>query len=509
MQAAFAPSGTPLGSLLWTRAMTAPHHTYIQRARTGRRLTYAETRHATDRWAALLDDLDVPPGAVVGLLAADPLDFALGFLGIMAAGRVVAPLDPGAPDPELAAACDRLGTNAVVADRPGPAGVAPEWVVLAAECFALADGRGPSRIALPPPGGLRLATSGTTGVPKRIQLGDRQLLHTAAAVAAHHGLSATDRGFCPLPLFHVNAEVVGLLATLVAGSTVVLDDRFHRGGFWEAVRGATWINAVPAVLARLVPLRAGESVPHGIRFARSASAPLPLAVLERFERETGIAIVETYGMTEAGSQITANPLDGPRKPGSVGLPVGIDLRVVPGPSGGDGDGEEDGDGDGVAAVPKVGQVEIRGPGVVSGSDAWLSTGDVGYLDDDGYLFLVGRADDVINRGGEKIYPREVEEVLLADPEVAAAVVVPGDHEVLHQVPVAFVVLSGLSGDPAADRLHAGGVVSRLQERCDRALARAKRPAAFHVLEQLPAGATGKVRRKLVRQDGAFYSVLAG
>ena len=168
-----------------------------------------------------------------------------------------------------------------------------------------------------------LSTSGTTGAPKLIHLTEAQLLHTAGSIATHHGLSAVDRGLSPLPLFHINAEVVGLLATLVAGATLVLDDRFHRTGFWDLLEPRR---------RHLDQRRPGRSSPAwrrsgrarrcrpAVRFVRSASAPLPGATLARFERATGLPVVETYGMTEAGSQITANPLDGPRKPGSVGLP---------------------------------------------------------------------------------------------------------------------------------------------------------------------------------------------
>ncbi|MGH9082986.1 MAG: AMP-binding protein, partial [Acidimicrobiales bacterium] len=415
---------SPLVSLLWTRSMTAGHRPYLRHARSERVLTYAGARRSADRWAGLLEDLGVAPGAAVGVVVSDPLDFSAVFLGVMASGRVVAPLDPNAPDAELAAACARLDVAAVIGDRRPAVGARTDWVVLPPGTFELDEGAG-SGAAQPTVGhrgggGLLLGTSGTTGTPKRIRLGEAQLLHTAGCVVTHHRLSVADRGFCPLPLFHVNAEVVGLLATLAAGATLVVDERFHRTGFWDlmARHRVTWVNAVPAILARLTPLRSGESVPSGIRFARSASAPLPVAVLERFEDATGVPVVETYGMTEAGSQITANPLSGPRKPGSVGLPVGIELRVVTEPA---------------STPPVAGPVEIRGPGVVTGTEQWLVTGDLGYLDDDGYLYLAGRVDDVINRGGEKIFPREVEEVLLADPGVVAAVVVGWEHEALGQV----------------------------------------------------------------------------
>ncbi len=520
------PFGTQLAELVWLRSLTSADHPFVEHLRTGRRVTFGALRRAVARWALLLDDLGVGLGDTVGIAVADPVDFAMVFLGTMAAGRVAAPLDPAAPDAELEAVCGRVRPAVVLSDRTAPEGAsrtapdgadrtAPDggvadWVVLRPGSFELTDADPSAPSVLPPAlgatpaggwadaspgaGGLVLSTSGTTGAPKLIRLGERQLLHTAGSVAAHHQLSVADRGFSPLPLFHINGEVVGLLSSLVAGSTLVLDDRFHRTRFWElmAEQRITWINAVPAIIARLAPLRDGEAVPADIRFVRSASAPLPAVTLQRFEEATGLAVIETYGMTEAGSQITANPLHGPRKPGSVGRPIGVDLRIL---------------GD---------QVQIRGPGVITAyagagyedrfdADGWLDTGDLGYLDDDGYLFLVGRADDVINRGGEKILPREVEETILADPDVRAVVVVGWDHQVLGRVPVAFLVADGVMGDD--DRQRAEAIVGRLQDRCARDLSRPKRPVAFHVVEQLPAGTNGKIRRSQVGRDVAIYSLL--
>ena len=225
-----------------------------------------------------------------------------------------------------------------------------------------------------------------------------------------HGIGASDRGYCSLPLFHVNAEVVGLLATLCAGAYLAVDRKFSRRGFWGMIRELriSWINAVPAIIS-ILAMDPPAVPPHGVRFVRSASAPLPLAALERFEEGFGIPIVETYGMTEAASMITANPVDGVRKPGSAGRPAGTEVRVVNVPE----------MGPITACGPsEVGRVQIRGAGVITAyasggrpgvisPDGWLDTSDLGYLDADGYLFLVGRSDDVINRGGEKIYPREI------------------------------------------------------------------------------------------------------
>lgn len=529
------PAGTRLADLLWLRSFTAGGHAYLSHARDRRVLTFAALRRAAARWAALLDDLGVGWGQAVGIAVTDPIDFATVFLATIAAGRVAAPLDPSAPDPELCATCDRVMPTLVIADRAAPPGAPCEWLALPDGTFGLEEpaGERPPSAAAPAPdlrragqpagtaptlaGGLVLSTSGTTGAPKLIRLTEAQLLHTAGSIAAHHGLSAVDAGFSPLPLFHINAEVVGLLATLVAGASLVLDDRFHRTGFWDLLdeRGITWVNAVPAIVSRLAPLGPGESVPPAVRFVRSASAPLPVATLARFEQATGVPVVETYGMTEAGSQITANPVDGPRKAGSVGLPVGVELRVV---TAEDGDVPEPAGDAGPGGAGPVGRVEIRGPGVIAGyggagyedrvdPEGWLDTGDLGRLDADGYLFLAGRVDDVINRGGEKIFPREVEEVVLGEPSVAAVAVVGSDHHELGRVPVAYVVLRPAEGDHGGEA--AAVAVERVQERCTRYLARAKRPVAFHVVDRLPAGATGKVRRAMIDPDATIYSLLVG
>jgi acyl-CoA synthetase (AMP-forming)/AMP-acid ligase II len=211
-----------------------------------------------------------------------------------------------------------------------------------------------------------------------------------------------------------------------------------------------------------------------VRFIRSASAPLAPSALERFERAFGIPVVETYGMTEAASMITANPLDGPRKAGSAGC-------SEPG---------------------AVGRVQIRGRGVITqyaaggpagavDPEGWLDTGDLGRLDSDGYLFLAGRSDDVINRGGEKIHPREIEDFLLAQEGVSSAAVVAAPDQVLGERPVAYVVPAG-SWSP--DKLEYA-----LGEACEAGLPRAKRPSAFFVVAQMPLGPTGKISRRRLRE----------
>lgn len=477
---------------------------------TGRVLTRDDIAATEERWRG-------EPGLQgrrVGLVVADPLSMAASYLAALSAGITVAPLNPDATPHEMEAQALLLGLSAVVTDRDVDQvtdAFGPGLDVWTTALDRVVD----SRRAAPPGGdgaALIMSSSGTTGPPKVIPLTRRQLLHTARGVVEHLGLGAGERGYSPLPLWHINGLVVGVLAAATSGASLVVDRRFSRRSFWQVVadRGVTWVNLVPAIITVLAAEAHGAGAARGVRLARSASAPLAEATRRRFEHRYGIPVVETYGMTEAGSQITANPLDR-RRPRSVGLPVGVDLRVV------DRTGRP-------VASGEAGGVQIRGESVTtrywnpSGgdtaagcdasrvahhamtSDGWLPTGDVGWVDDDGYLFLVGREDDVINRGGEKVQPREVEEVLLADPRVMAAAVVGRPHPTVGQEPVAYVI-AGSTGPHDT-------LVADLRRRVESALSRFKQPAAINVVDTLPAGPTGKVRRADVIRLAAASSDLA-
>jgi len=469
----------------------------LEDAAGGRTLTYAGLRRSTQAWAQCLDRAGVAAGAGVAVRLPDPLGYATALVAILAAGRVVIPLDPAAPAAEVARVLAVARPQAAVSDsgRDLPSGLA---VLRPPEAPTAQDAVDAVEIPVgaAAAGGIFLCTSGTTGTPKGILLREDQLSHVAAAVAGHHRLTPADRGYCCLPLFHVNAEVVGLLATLAARACLVLDGRFSRRGFWPLIeqRRITWINAVPAIITVLAMDPPATRVPGRVRFVRSASAPLPPCTLRRFEDAFGIPVVETYGMTEAASMITANPVDGPRKAGSVGLPAGTEVRVA--------------ERAGSAYVPcragTVGRVQIRGRGVIReyarggpadavDPEGWLDTGDLGHLDQDGYLFLAGRADEVINRGGEKIYPREIEDFLIAQPGVWSAAVVAARDEVLGERPVAYVVPAG------PWRRHE--MEEALREACEAALPRPKRPSAFCLVQELPLGPTGKVARRRLRDQG--------
>lgn len=487
-----------IGHLLSERRTTHADGLAYARGRTGGLVTWGALAQQVSAWA---DGVDVA-GAVVAVQVEDPLAFVATYLGLLAAGAVVLPLDVGGGRHPTQQVLAGFAASAVVCDtEPGREAAAlaglPAWVP------------GQPGGSLPPvawadPATVLLRTSGTTGAPKGVPLSLPRLLHGARSVAGHHRLTPADRTYSSLPLFHVNAQVVGVLAALVSGAGLVLDERFHRAGFWQVLErfDVTILNAVPAILAIL----AAEEPPPApvasrIRFARSASSPLPLATRERFEARCGIRVLETYGMTEAAGQICANPLvEADRRPGSVGQPVGVELRVV--------------DGSGADCPPgTAGEVHLRGPGVVpeylllpdaaggairrvaaTDQAGWLATGDHGVLDRGGMLALVGRGDGVINRGGEKIYPRELEEVLRRHPGVADAVVVGEPDPVLGERPVAFVI----PAMPGMGNGETGALHDALLALCDQELSRARRPARIVLRDQLPATPTGKVRRDLLR-----------
>jgi acyl-CoA synthetase (AMP-forming)/AMP-acid ligase II len=479
----------------WINIAAARHGSavYLEDGSGTRALTYAGLREAAAAWAACLDRAGVPAGAAVALRLPDPLDYATALVGIIGAGRVVVPLDPAAPGIDLERMLTVADPQVVVggsASDLGPSDLRPGLTVISPPDPLATGSALPAKLSAS--GGIFLCTSGTTGTPKGILIRDDQLAHVAGAVAVHHRLKPSDRGYCCLPLFHINAEVVGLLGTLAAGACLVLERKFSRRGFWPLIesRRITWINAVPAIITVLAMDPPGSFRAAGrVRFVRSASAPLAPSVLERFEASFGIPVVETYGMTEAASMITANPLDGPRKAGSVGRPAGAEVRVVPAAG---------------AAGPAdvVGRVQIRGRGVITqyaangrpgaiDPDGWLDTGDLGYLDQDGYLFLAGRSDDVINRGGEKIHPREIEDFLLAQDGVSSAAVVAAHDEVLGERPVAYVVPAGSwRPDELGDALRTA---------CEMGLPRMKRPSSFSIVPELPLGPTGKIARRRLKE----------
>jgi acyl-CoA synthetase (AMP-forming)/AMP-acid ligase II len=297
-----------------------------------------------------------------------------------------------------------------------------------------------------------------------------------------------------MPLFHVHGLVASTLSTLATGGTVVLPSRFHPLSFWRVARqyGATWYSAAPSLhqllLTRHQSKRDSRAAP--LRFIRSCSAPLSPQLMLALEDAFEAPVVEAYGMTEAAHQVTSNPLPpGRRQPGSVGPPVDVAVRII----------DEDGR-DVPAGVH--GEVALRGPNVIrayehnpeanaaSFIDGWFRTGDQGCLDDRGYLRLVGRIKELINRGGEKIAPREIDEVLLAHPAIAEAVSFGVPHPTWGETVAAVVV-------PRAPVSEAN-----LISFCGTRLADFKCPTRVHVADEIPRTQNGKILRRVVAAEYA-------
>ncbi len=337
-----------------------------------------------------------------------------------------------------------------------------------------------------------LTTSGTTSRPKIVALTHANLLESAGNIATGLELGPSDRCLDVMPLFHVHGLIGGLLASLAAGASVICPPGFEAPRFFEWVDDLepTWYTAVPtmhqAILAR-APLHRDVIARRPLRFIRSSSAALPHAVRLALEQELTAPVVEAYGMTEASHQIAQNPLPpGLRKPGSVGRPAGARVAILDA---------------GATPVPQgqIGEIAIRGASVITAYErggmaneqsfahGWLKTGDSGFIDEDGYVFITGRLKEIINRGGEKVNPREVDEALLTHPGVAQAASFGMPHDTLGQDVAAVVVL------------RAGITVTErdVREWAARSLAPFKVPARVVFLDQIPKGPTGKIQRNLL------------
>lgn len=494
------PDGATFRELIERHAVTRGAAPWLLAARGNQQVSYDQILDRTHAWANVFCSAGLREGDRVGLLVSEPLEFGTCFVSSLAYGLWVAPLDATIEYPNgrtLDERAERLHLKVIVSDRVAPIDTSTAWIDLR-DCSSSDTGGNDTPASTG--GGVILATSGTTGTPKIMALPRSQLVYTANLISRHNELTTVDRGFNPLPLWHVNAEVVALLASFLSGSSLVLDDSFHRTGFWSHIDRleVTWINAVPAIISRLVSRHDDEPVPQRVRFIRSASAPLSGPLLETFETQTDIIVIESYGMTEAASQICANPLRGPRKRGSVGPAVGVQLRVIAAsPSS-------------LVDLHNPGHIEIRGPSVIEryegvgyedrfDPDGWLRTGDLGYLDEDDYLYLVGRSDDVINRGGEKIFPREIEDVILGVPGVLGAAVIGVSDEVFNEVPVAFVQLENVTASTPLDAMRT--VTEQIRSELAATFVRTRRPVELNVVVHLPVNATGKVKKDELQGDG--------
>lgn len=459
---------------------------------TGPAIDHATLRATVDRLAAQLRDYGFRRNDRIAISLSNGPEMALVLLAVMSSS-CAAPLNPKYQEDEFRFYLEHLGAAAIITtEGTTAAGLGLATIEVSGTGAAVELSASPIREADPaegPPTGddqaLVLHTSGTTSRPKIVPLHHRKLARSAGNIAGCLGLTAGDRSLTVMPLFHIHGIMAGLLAPLSAGASVICPPGFDAFKFhsWIHDLRPTYYSAVPT-MHQLVLARAPEPRPTSLRFVRSSSASLPGHVYDGLQELFDVPVIEAYGMTEACHQMTSNPLP-PGKPklGSVGLPVGIQVAVL--------DGEN-----AVLAPGHRGEVAIRGDTVFDGYEnepganessftaGWFRTGDEGVIDDEGYLFLTGRLKELINRGGEKVSPLEVEDALLRHPQVSEAVAFAVPHDRLGEEVGAAVVLA-----PGADVTE-----QQLRTYVGNALAAFKVPRRILFLDAIPKGSTGKLQR---------------
>ncbi|KAJ2084433.1 hypothetical protein H4R24_000063 [Coemansia sp. RSA 988] len=483
-------------------------------------LAYADMQAQSERFRRQSETLigeTVAPGTVVSSLLPNGLCCLLVFLGTALQRCVAAPLNPAMRQGEIEFYLQDAEARVLIvpatfteddegvraARKLGVAVWGVSWEPLSGICLAALGAAPVEPLSIKPTDeqppaprpddiALLLHTSGTTGRPKAVPLTHANIAQSMANIASTYRLTATDRSFVAMPLFHVHGLIGATLAPLYAGGSVVVPPRFSATHFWqEFVAGAaTWYSAVPTIHQILLRHGAPASVPP-IRFIRSCSSALAPSVLAELEAAFHAPVLEAYAMTEAAHQMCSNPLPpAVHKPGSVGLPQGVELAIL-----------DDHD-----APTSLGEVCVRGANVTRGylnnpeanaksftaASHWFRTGDQGYLDNDGYLILTGRIKELINRGGEKISPLELDAVLLHCPGVAEAVSFAVTDDMYGQdVNAAVVPHSGVS-------LSEDDVRSFMKEN----VAAFKVPKRVFVADTLPRTATGKIQRRVVAEHFA-------
>lgn len=469
-------------------------------------VTYDQLRQQVDALAAQLRELGLGRGDRIAMALPNGLEMIVSFLAASTIGAA-APLNPAYRIDEFKFYLEDTGARALIVPPTGAeeARAAAGDLTLIIEANLDADGKvqfsssgvagAPRARDYPDPDetALVLHTSGTTSRPKRVPLSHKNLMISARNVAETYQLTAEDVSFCVMPLFHVHGLVASTLATLFTGGTVVVAPRFNPLSFWSTVRDhrVSWYSAVPTIHQVLLQRTKAGARPAGaehLRFIRSCSAALPPQMMSDLEERFGAPVLEAYGMTEAAHQMSSNPLPpGARKPGSVGRGAAVDIAIL----------DEAGN---LAPTGATGEVSIQGPNVFSGyegnaeataasfSQGWFRTGDQGFLDSDGYLTLVGRIKELINRGGEKISPREIDEALLTHPAVAEAVCFGVPDRVYGEGVAAAVVLSSEATE------------AELIAHCRASLADFKCPNVIYIVEAIPRTATGKIQRRNVAAE---------
>ncbi|ORX91463.1 acetyl-CoA synthetase-like protein [Basidiobolus meristosporus CBS 931.73] len=474
----------------------------------GPALSYAELAEQVRSFQKQLSSAGLKPGDAVSMALVNSLEFVVAFFGITGARMISAPLNPNYSEAEFSFYLEDSKSKVLLVHAGWTKEQKP--AVRAAAKFNVAVyeigwSKEQSRIlirhtagpkasgvdlstleACPDDVALLLHTSGTTGRPKGVPLTHRNITRTMGNVIRTYDLRSTDCTYLVMPLFHVHGMVCGLLSSLKSGGTVVIPPKFSATVFWDQFieHGCTWYTAVPTI-HQILLRHPGPKTKSKIRFIRSCSSSLAPATFEQIEKAFQVPVLEAYAMTEAAHQMTSNPLPpATRKPGSVGVGQGVQIAIL----------DEQGN------PTELGEVCIKGENVTKGylnnpaankssftQDGWFRTGDQGKIDSEGYLFLTGRIKELINRGGEKISPLEVDGTLLRHPKLAEVVSFAVPDEIYGQEVHAAAIPK--SGETVTE--------AELKEFCKKTLSDFKIPKKFYITDFFPKTATGKIQRRIV------------
>lgn len=518
-----------VAALLMDRTQKSPDKQFLFSEPDGREFTYAQFAAAVDRAAAMLASHGIGKGDVVSLLMPNSAEYIIGYFACWKLGALAGPVNSLLKEHETQFVMNNSEAKAILVgsefreriekikgdlphlkavitfDDEASAGYARLQRIETESKNSRPEACVPStpeacvpttpEACMPDDDAIIIYTSGTTGKPKGCLLTHGNLISNARQISQWLGFTERDRLLTIMPLFHMNAVSVTTMSALYAGGSTVVSPRFSGSKFWNIISDyqVTSFGSVATMLSMLLNTYP-EGVPPGmktdqLRFAMCGSAPVPAEVMKKFEETFNCPVIEGYGLSESTCRSTFNPPDERRRAGSCGLAIGNEMKVV------DDDDNEVPDGE-------LGEIVLRGENILKGyfknpeaterafRGGWFHTGDVGYRDQDGFFYIVDRKSDMIIRGGENIYPREIDEVLYAHPAVAAAATIGVPDPLYGEEVAAFIVLK--NGSNMSEQ--------ELIEYCKSELADYKCPKTVHFVKDIPKGPTGKLlKRVLVEQ----------